>query len=158
MGKGRLAVVLDADAEARGSLRDALELGGFTVHEAATMRDAAKLLARARPGLVVADLCLPDADGPAVVRQIRAASDALLVVVSSHDSTGDAIEALDAGADDFMPRPFSVREVRSRVNALIRRARWDGAAVPGPGDVFESDGLRLNTASSTPRATASPCR
>jgi two-component system, OmpR family, KDP operon response regulator KdpE len=115
-------LVVEDEAEIRGALRNVLEELGAHVLEAATGRAAIDLAASAHPALVVLDLGLPDVQGDEVCRVIRGSSNAPIVVVSARHSEQEKVRLLDAGADDYLTKPFGSAELAARVRAHLRRA------------------------------------
>jgi DNA-binding response OmpR family regulator len=116
-------VVIEDDADIMALLRHVLEMAGFRVLEAATGRDGLDLIRDAKPDLVTLDLGLADIDGIQVCRQIRQFSDSYIVVVSARDDEVDRLVALEIGADDYLVKPFSPRELQARIAAMFRRPR-----------------------------------
>ena len=108
--------------------RDVLEMAGFTVHEAANGRDGIHLVRLVTPDLVTLDLGLPDVDGITVCRTIREFTDAYVLMITARTDEIDRLLGLEIGADDFVDKPFSPREIQARVTALFRRPRGLGAA------------------------------
>jgi DNA-binding response OmpR family regulator len=139
----RLLLVEDDD-QIRTSLRWALEDEGYRVDEAASGEDACRQVDTAAPDLMVLDLMLGRMDGFEVVREVRRAHDLPIIVVSARADTHDIVAALEAGADDYVTKPFQVKEITARLRALRRRA----AAAPDPGD----DGPREVVLDSSPAA------
>ena len=130
----RLLVVEDDDA-IRTALRWALEDEGYTVGEAVNGEDACRYVADAPPDLMLVDLMLGAVDGFAVIREVRRNHDLPIIVVSARADTHDIVAALEAGADDYVTKPFQVKEITARLRALRRRAgsgtpRDDGDAGP----------------------------
>ncbi len=117
----RLLVVEDDD-HIRTSLRWALEDEGYHVEEAADGEEACRLVAERAPDLMLVDLMLGAMDGFAVVREVRRDHDLPIIVVSARADTHDIVAALEAGADDYVTKPFQVKEVTARLRALRRRA------------------------------------
>ena len=115
-------LVVDDERQIRRALAHVLEPLGGTVREAATGREALTLAAAESPVLLVLDLGLPDMDGTEVCREIRAWSDAAILVLTARHEEDVTIAALDAGADDYVTKPFSPPELLARVRALLRRA------------------------------------
>lgn len=118
-------LVVDDDDNLRLSLRAALEREGFRVAEAADGIEARGLLSRAadRPRLVVLDISMPRLNGLDLLRELRAAGDAVPVVfLTSRDEEVDRVLGLELGADDYLPKPFSLRELTARVRAVLRRS------------------------------------
>jgi DNA-binding response OmpR family regulator len=123
----RLLVVEDDD-HIRTSLRWALEDEGYTVEEAVSGEEACSLVDAAPPDVMVLDLMLGPMDGFAVVRHVRRAHDLPIIVVSARADTHDIVAALEAGADDYVTKPFQVKEITARLRALRRRAGAGTAA------------------------------
>ena len=123
----RLLLVEDDD-HIRMSLRWALEDEGYEVAEAASGEDACRSVATAAPDLMLVDLMLGAMDGFQVIREVRRDHDLPIVVVSARADTHDIVAALEAGADDYVTKPFQVKEVTARLRALRRRA---ASAAPG---------------------------
>jgi two-component system KDP operon response regulator KdpE len=122
-------LVIDDEAPIRRFLRVALEAEGYVVAEAATARDGIAATARENPGLVVLDLGLPDADGLAVLREIRSWSQVPVLILSVRADEVGKVEALDAGAQDYVVKPFGMKEFLARIRGLLRD-RAPGNAAP----------------------------
>lgn len=122
-----LLLVEDDPALVR-TLRIALQARGFEVYDAATGAGALAVTAEIRPDLAVVDLGLPDMTGVDVVRALRSASDVPILVLSARDRQEDKVEALDAGADDYMTKPFGLDELLARLRAVTRRQARAGAS------------------------------
>jgi DNA-binding response OmpR family regulator len=104
----------------------ALQRGGYQVDHVVTGGEA---LHRPDPDVVLLDLELPDTDGVAVCRQLRQRSDAAIIVVTAYGEESDRIVALDAGADDYLVKPFGLGELLARIRAALRRARPGGEVI-----------------------------
>jgi DNA-binding response OmpR family regulator len=128
----RLLVVEDDDP-IRTALRWALEDEGYDVAEAVSGEEAVALVATATPDLMVVDLMLGSMDGFAVIREVRREHDLPIIVVSARADTHDIVAALEAGADDYVTKPFQVKEITARLRALRRRA-GAGAGATGTAD------------------------
>ncbi len=126
MSSGRVLVVDDEPQVLRG-LSAALSAAGYGVDEAATGAEALRVAALHPPDAVVLDLRLPDISGVEVCRRLREWSQVPVLVVSAVDAEEDKIAALDAGADDYVTKPYAVGELLARLRAVMRRA----AAPPG---------------------------
>ena len=124
----RLLLVEDDD-HIRMSLRWALEDEGYEVAEAASGEAACRQVSAAAPDLMLVDLMLGTMDGFQVIREVRRVHDLPIVVVSARADTHDIVAALEAGADDYVTKPFQVKEITARLRALRRRVA--SAAVPG---------------------------
>jgi DNA-binding response OmpR family regulator len=132
----RLLVVEDDD-HIRTSLRWALEDEGYAVDEAVSGEEACALVDAAPPDVIVLDLMLGRMDGFGVVRHVRRAHDLPIIVVSARADTHDIVAALEAGADDYVTKPFQVKEITARLRALRRRAGAGTAANDeGPQEVL----------------------
>jgi two-component system, OmpR family, KDP operon response regulator KdpE len=127
MSKPRILVVED-EADIRRFVRMALEKEGMTVFEASTAASARVEAATRQPELVIVDLGLPDDDGKVFIRELRAWSAAPVLVLSAREQEAEKVEALDAGADDYLVKPFGVPELLARVRAQLRRASIGPAA------------------------------
>ena len=114
-------LVVEDDAQIRRFVRHALERGGFHVREAETFRDGLIDAGTGKPDLVILDLGLPDGDGQQFVRELRGWSHIPVLILSARSMESDKISVLDAGADDYLTKPFSVGELLARVRALLRR-------------------------------------
>jgi two-component system, OmpR family, KDP operon response regulator KdpE len=125
-GAARILVV-DDEAPIRRFLKIALASGGLETIEAETAQQGIELAATAKPDAIVLDLGLPDRDGKDVIDAVRAWSDAPIVVLSVREAEAEKIAALDAGADDYVTKPFSTGELMARLRALLRK-RGDRAA------------------------------
>jgi two-component system KDP operon response regulator KdpE len=118
-GKPRVLVV-DDEAPVRRLLRTALGPHGYQVIEAATAEEALVTAATARPDLILLDLGLPDADGTEVIRRIREWTQIPIIVLSVRGQEEDKVAALDAGADDYVTKPFSMGELLARMRVAQR--------------------------------------
>lgn len=125
-----VVLVVDDEPQIRRVVRNSLAASGARVIEAATGRDAIDLAAAERPAIVILDLGLPDVAGIEVCREIRAWSLAPIIVLSARHSDQEKVALLDAGADDYITKPFSPGEFQARVRAQLRRARLAPAAGP----------------------------
>jgi DNA-binding response OmpR family regulator len=124
----RVALVVEDDADIRELLTHSLAMQGFLVHSTSSGRTALDLVKEQAPDLVTLDLGLPDLDGVEVCRRIRQESDAYIVMISARVDEVDRLIGLEIGADDYLTKPFSPRELTARVNAMFRRPRQSPAA------------------------------
>ena len=121
-GDGPLVLLVDDDAAIRRSVAVGLELEGFRVLSASGGRAALEAVERAHPAVVLLDLTMPDLDGLEVLRRLRRVGDEVPVcVLSARDEVEDRVRGLEAGADDYVVKPFAVEEVAARLHALLRR-------------------------------------
>ena len=131
----RLLVVEDDDS-IRTPLRWAMEDEGYTVEEAVSGEDACAVVEAAPPDVMLLDLMLGRMDGFGVIRNVRRRHDLPIIVVSARADTHDIVAALEAGADDYVTKPFHVREITARLRALRRRSGATRAGHdPGPDEV-----------------------
>ena len=122
-------LVVDDEAAIRRYLRIALNSAEFIVHEAEDGHSAIASSVAAHPDIIILDLGLPDMDGVEVLRRIREWSDVPVIILSVRDREDDKIRALDAGADDYLTKPFGTGELLARIRASMRRFRQ---AAPEP--------------------------
>jgi two-component system KDP operon response regulator KdpE len=139
-GGDRLVLVVEDEPQMRRFLGATLSTHGFRLLEAATLADARRSLTEHPVELVLLDLQLPDGDGIEFTRGVREWSTVPIVVVSARGREEDKVSALDAGADDYLTKPFGVGELLARLRASLRRARAAGVASP----VIEVGALRLD--------------
>jgi two-component system KDP operon response regulator KdpE len=116
-----VAIIAEDEKQIRRFLRTSLETEGFVVHEAETGKQALVEAATRKPDLLILDLGLPDMDGVDVIRDIRSWTALPIVVLSARTQESDKIDALDAGADDYLTKPFGVGELMARVRVVLRR-------------------------------------
>lgn len=119
---GPQILVVEDEAELRRFLRASLHAHGYRVLEASSVREALLLVTSHQPDLIVLDLGLPDGDGLALTEQIRGWSRVPIVVVSARGQESDKVAALDAGADDYLTKPFGVAELLARLRVALRHA------------------------------------
>lgn len=121
-----LALLVEDEPQIRRFVRAALEEEGWHVHEAATVQRGLSDAGTRSPDLIILDLGLPDGNGIDFIGDIRKWSSVPVIVLSARTGEADKIAALDAGADDYLTKPFSVGELQARVRATIRRQRQPG--------------------------------
>lgn len=140
---GRRILVVGADAG--DGLSHQLRRHGHTCTRAA--HGGAALQVYGNADLVLLDLELPDLDGLEVCRAIRSVSRVPLIILTSRESEIDCVLGLQAGADDYVTRPFGVRELMARIEAVMRRAQWQPAAAAGPAQEIRHGRLRIEVGS-----------
>ncbi|MGN2639135.1 winged helix-turn-helix domain-containing protein [Nocardia takedensis] len=134
-------MIVDEDAEVRGALRRAMEGEGYDVSEAERAAAAlSRLRSNGAPDVMIVELMFGDMDGFDCIREIRRDHDVPIIVISSRDDTHDVVAALEAGADDYVTKPFEIKEISARMRALRRRARLTADRESGTREVvLESD-------------------
>lgn len=142
-----VAIVIEDEPQIRRFVRGALEAEGWQVHEAGTLREGLAAAGTRQPDLLVLDLGLPDGDGVSLIRDVRGWSGVPIIVLSARTDEADKIAALDAGADDYLTKPFGTGELLARVRANLRRPRAAGGDEPEAlfrfGEVEVDRGARL---------------
>ena len=118
-----IALVIDDEPQIRRLLRVTLEANGYGVIDAATGQDGIVQAAQGRPEIILLDLGLPDLDGVEVLQRIREWSQVPVIILSVRDREHEKIAALDAGADDFVTKPFSSGELLARLRTTLRRSQ-----------------------------------
>jgi two-component system response regulator MprA len=119
-------LVVDDDRAVRESLRRSLSFNGYSVELAQDGLEALDLIATDRPDALVLDVMMPRLDGLEVCRQLRSTGDDLpILVLTARDSVSERVAGLDAGADDYLPKPFALEELLARMRALLRRTTLD---------------------------------
>jgi two-component system KDP operon response regulator KdpE len=137
-----VALIIDDEVQIRRLLRVVLESAEYSVHEAETATQGLTEAATCRPDAILLDLGLPDGDGVNVLRRLREWSQVPVIVLSVRDDEEGKVAALDAGADDYVTKPFSSAELLARLRAAQRKTR------PLPEEtVFSFDGLKVDLAS-----------
>jgi two-component system KDP operon response regulator KdpE len=123
-------LVVDDEPQIRRALRTSLEAHGYEVATVGTGDEGVVSAAEVQPDLVLLDLGLPDMDGTEVIRRIRGFSDVPVIVLSVRELMADKVAALDAGADDYVTKPFGMEELLARARAALRRAGPDEPLQP----------------------------
>jgi two-component system KDP operon response regulator KdpE len=149
------AILIEDERQIRRFVRTALETEGWSVHEADTMRQGLTDAATRRPDLIILDLGLPDGDGVEFLRDLRGWSKVPVIVLSARVGEQDKITALDAGADDYLTKPFGVGELLARVRASSRR-RLHAGADSGPGAIFEFGDVKIDLSLRTAHKGGNP--
>jgi DNA-binding response OmpR family regulator len=121
----RTILVVDDEPKIVRIARDYLERAGFHVVTAGDGRSVVSMLRSAKPDLIVLDLALPEMDGLDVTRALRKESEVPIIMLTARDDEADRLVGLELGADDYIVKPFSPKELVARVRAVLRR--WDGA-------------------------------
>jgi len=126
MSEGPVILIIDDEAQIRRMLRLSLEAHGYHVKEATTSQEGLQQVAMSRPDMIILDLNLPDRDGLNTLKDIREWSKTPVIVLSVKNSEKDKIDLLDAGADDYLTKPFSMGELLARIRAALRHSIPDG--------------------------------
>jgi two-component system KDP operon response regulator KdpE len=139
--QGARILVVDDERAIRRTLRVALSSRGYAVFEAATGSEALEKAVSSHPDVIVLDLGLPDMDGVDVIRNIRTRAKTPIVILSVRDDISDKVQALDAGADDYLTKPFGIAELIARIKAVMRRL-----LPAGQEEVFRAGSLSVDVA------------
>jgi DNA-binding response OmpR family regulator len=137
-------LLVDDEDAVRKVLAFPLERDGYEVIQAADGEEALQQFAQQSVDLVVLDIMLPRLDGLEVCKRLRATSTVPIIMLTARDDELDKVIGLELGADDYITKPFSIREFRSRVRALLRRARAPHTSLDVVEEVIEHDGLRID--------------
>lgn len=133
-------LIVDDEQAIRRFLRTSLDAHGYSVHQASNGEDAILQAVNVRPDLIILDLGLPDMSGIEVTTRIREWTQTPIIILSVQDQDSDKIEALDAGADDYLTKPFSVGELTARMRVAMRHVHRDDEAEP----IFRSGKLEVD--------------
>jgi two-component system KDP operon response regulator KdpE len=136
-------LVVEDDREIRALMQSSLSVEGFEVQTAVSLSEASALLRHSPPDVIVLDLGLPDGDGVQLVREVRTRHSLPIIVVSARHQEAQKIQLLDAGADDYLTKPFSVGELLARIRVALRHR---GTALAAAVTVHELDDLRIDLA------------
>ncbi|HSD21700.1 MAG TPA: response regulator [Anaeromyxobacter sp.] len=137
---GPLVLVVDDEAQVRRFLRAALVSRGYRLVEAESVREAEQLATSHNPDVYLLDLTLPDGDGVDLARRLREWTAAPIIVLSARGREEDKVNALDAGADDYLTKPFGVNELLARLRVALRHAQ----ASPEQPSVLDAGPLRID--------------
>ncbi len=128
--KKPVALVVDDESNILRFIRANLRASGYEVYSATTGTEALEQFKLANPNVIVLDIMLPEMDGFEVCRRIRNVSDVPIIMITARDDIQDAVEGLNAGADDYITKPFAVEELLARLNAVMRRVKSNIAQTP----------------------------
>ncbi|MBG6238786.1 DNA-binding response OmpR family regulator [Mycetocola sp. CAN_C7] len=126
----RTAVVIEDDADIRGLVETVLRQAGFEVTSTASGTEGVELVRTIKPTIVTLDIGLIDIDGLEVARRLRLFTDCYIVMLTAQSDEADLLFGLESGADDYVIKPFRPRELRARIEAMLRRPRTSPLAVP----------------------------
>ena len=141
MNNSATIIVIEDEAQIRRFLRASLTSEGYQVIEAQTGKQGMTEAATRKPDLIILDLGLPDMDGVEVIKSIRAWSTVPVIILSARSQENDKISALDAGADDYLVKPFSAGELLARIRVALRHV---SSSVNGAEGVFSVDELKVD--------------
>lgn len=144
MSTAPLVLLIEDEPPMRRFLRAALGNQSYQLIEAATAREGLAQAAGRNPSLILLDLGLPDGDGLEVTRELRAWSTTPIIVISARGQEEDKVAALDAGADDYLTKPFGVEELLARMRVALRHAASAAGGTTDP--IFEASGVRVDLA------------
>ncbi len=145
MNKAQILVVEDDNAVAK-LMAATMESQDYQYRIASTGASAIMEALSYKPEVMILDLGLPDTDGIEVIKKIRVWSNMPIIVVSARSEDTDKVAALDAGADDYLTKPFSVDELLARLRVALRRVRYDRQRLSEESSVYENGGLRIDYA------------
>ena len=145
MNKPQILIVED-DPAIGNLIATTLETQNYQYHRAKTGAGAVMDALTFRPDVMLLDLGLPDMDGVDIIKKVRTWSNLPIIVVSARSEDGDKVAALDAGADDYLTKPFSVDELLARLRVALRRVRYDHERTREESSVYENGGLKIDYA------------
>jgi len=156
----RVALVIEDDPDIRLLLETVLAQAGFMVHSASSGLAGVRLAGQVDPLVITLDVNLPDIDGFEVARRVRTSSDAYIIMLTARGDEIDTLSGLDVGADDYMTKPFRPRELRARVEAMLRRPRVAPATgadlAPDPGPPASAGTAPAPAPAAAPAAASAP--
>lgn len=142
-----LILIIEDDKAVRNLIATTLEIQEYRYHTAKNGAQGVMECISQRPDIVILDLGLPDMDGVEMIKKIRTWSNVPIIVVSARSEDSDKVSALDAGADDYLTKPFSVEELLARVRVSLRRAMYQNHNGQQESSVFENGDLKIDYAS-----------
>lgn len=134
-------LVVEDDKEIRALVKSSLEVEGFEVLTAVSIAEAQRILNHAKPDLLILDLGLPDGDGAELVHSIRKEQNLPIIIISARDQEAQKIRLLDAGADDYLSKPFGVQELLARIRVALRHR---GTVIGVAQTLLEVDQLKID--------------
>ena len=144
-------VIIEDDQRIRELVTRVLSSNGYDVEGASTALDGLQKIVKGSPDVIVLDMGLPDLDGTELLKMIRAITDVPVIVATARSADRDVIRTLNAGADDYLVKPFSVEQLEARVRAVLRRSasKTTGSEII-VGDLVIDPGARVVTLNNTP--------
>ena len=146
MGNKPMILVVEDDAAVRSLMAVTLETRGYRYHLSQNGAEALIEATTHQPDVMLLDLGLPDMDGVDIIRKVRGWSAMPIIVISARSEDSDKVEALDAGADDYLTKPFSVDEMLARLRVALRRINTNQQAAGPDSSVYENGNLRIDYA------------
>ena len=146
MSNKPLILVVEDDAAVRNLMAVTMETRGYRYHLAQNGAEALIEATTHQPDVMLLDLGLPDMDGVEIIRKVRSWSGLPIIVISARSEDSDKVEALDAGADDYLTKPFSVDEMLARLRVALRRINTDQQGAGRESNVYENGSLRIDYA------------
>ncbi len=134
-------LVVEDDKEIRALVKSSLEVEGFEVLTAVSIGEAQRMISNAKPELIILDLGLPDGDGVELVHSVRKERNLPIIIISARDQEAQKIRLLDAGADDYLSKPFGVQELLARIRVALRHR---GTVVGAAQTHLEVDQLKID--------------
>lgn len=141
-----LILVVEDDKALQKLIATTLEMQNYRYHTAGTGEGAIMEAVSSQPDIMILDLGLPDMDGVDIIKRVRAWSNMPIIVVSARSEDRDKIDALDAGADDYLTKPFSVDELLARLRVSLRRVRYDNEKLQKDSNIFNNGSLKIDYA------------
>lgn len=139
-------LIIEDDKAVRNLMTTTMKANGYAFHTAETGESAILQIASAKPDVMILDLGLPDMDGVDIIKKVRSWTENPIIVVSARSEDKDKIDALDAGADDYLTKPFSIDELLARIRVAVRKMNYDNSAESKNSAVFENGGLKIDYA------------
>ncbi|MDD4850447.1 MAG: response regulator transcription factor [Gemmiger sp.] len=141
-----LILVVEDDVAVGNLIATTLETQNYQYHRANTGAGAVLEALSCRPDVMLLDLGLPDMDGVEIITKVRAWSNMPIIVVSARSEDSDKVAALDAGADDYLTKPFSIDELLARLRVALRRVRYDNQKTSAEASIYENGALKIDYA------------
>lgn len=146
MSNKPMILVVEDDAAVRNLMAVTLDTQGYQYHLARNGSEALLEATTHQPDVMLLDLGLPDMDGVDIIRKVRGWTAMPIIIISARSEDADKVEALDAGADDYLTKPFSVDEMLARLRVALRRVRADQQITGSESPVYENGGLKIDYA------------
>ena len=146
MSNKPMILVVEDDAAVRNLMAVTLDTQGYQYHLASNGAEALMDVTTHKPEVMLLDLGLPDMEGVDIIRKVRSWTYMPIIVISARAEDADKVEALDAGADDYLTKPFSVDELLARLRVALRRVHAEQQATGGESPIYENGGLQIDYA------------